>query len=210
MKNRFYKNNDDFCERFLIKLEPLFFWSRRYEYHHIYSEIQKQNPKAILDAASGSYHPFKFKLAQDGHETYACDLDALCYESVKSEMSRFDYNISKELFDSVKFSIGDITKLQYEDNQFDAIVCISVIEHLPSEQDIRLALSEFRRTLSKNGRIYLTVDYPNVSPETLFTIAHEVGLRIDGPIDYTRNDDNITTTYFGGQLWCYNMILRNG
>lgn len=208
MNNSFYKINDICCDKFLINLEPNFFWSRRYEYPHMFSEIQKQNPKKILDAASGSYHPFKFMLSNNGYDVFSCDLELFDYVSTMHLMKNYAYDLSKKEYDDVHFSIQNIMNMNYDSNMFDAIVCISVLEHLDSEISIEKSLCEFARCLNTNGKIYLTVDYPNVSPEKLIVIANKVGLKIVGDFDYSMNEDCITSSYFGSQLWCFNMILE--
>ena len=48
----------------------------------------------------------------------------------------------------------DVTKIQFEDNYFDAVLCNHVLEHIP---DDRLAMSELFRVLKPNGWAILQV-----------------------------------------------------
>lgn len=56
---------------------------------------------------------------------------------------------------------ADIMELPFEDNTFDKITCVSVIEHV---QDDRKALKELIRVLKPGGRLIITTDYhPTIS-----------------------------------------------
>ena len=57
-----------------------------------------------------------------------------------------------------KITKADITKIPFEDNSFDFIICSHVLEHIPND---RLAMSELYRVLSKNGNsiLQVPVDY---------------------------------------------------
>jgi len=49
--------------------------------------------------------------------------------------------------------IQDITKLSFENNSFDKIICMEILEHIPNHGN---ALSELFRVLKPNGVLYLT------------------------------------------------------
>lgn len=53
---------------------------------------------------------------------------------------------------------GDLTALPLAGERFDAVFCISVIEHLP-EARIPAAMQEMRRVLRPGGTLLLTTDY---------------------------------------------------
>jgi len=59
----------------------------------------------------------------------------------------FDY-LSVDIDGSKAMRRADITKLDFPDNHFDAIVCNHVLEHVPSD---RLAMSELYRVLKPDG-----------------------------------------------------------
>ena len=52
--------------------------------------------------------------------------------------------------------IANVTDLKYEDNTFDAVFCIAVLEHV---YDYKKAISEMRRVLSPNGQLILSVPF---------------------------------------------------
>jgi ubiquinone/menaquinone biosynthesis C-methylase UbiE len=53
--------------------------------------------------------------------------------------------------------LGCITKLDFPDNTFDAIICIAVIHHLESFKRRRQAIKELMRVVKKNGRVFLSL-----------------------------------------------------
>jgi SAM-dependent methyltransferase len=55
--------------------------------------------------------------------------------------------------------IGDITKTQFDDNSWDVIVCVQVIEHIPNLWDLP---KEINRILKPNG--YAIIDCPWMYP----------------------------------------------
>ncbi|MFW6078652.1 MAG: class I SAM-dependent methyltransferase [Gemmatimonadota bacterium] len=104
----------------------------------------------------------------------------------------------------VGYVAGDMTALPLADERFDAVFCISVIEHLPAAA-IPRALAELRRVLRPGGPLLLTTDYYRDAdaelwydgPDRRFRVDWAVfdrerlerrilcasGLRVDGEID---------------------------
>lgn len=73
--------------------------------------------------------------------------------------------IKPEHWNNLYLSNKDATRLDYQDNSFDTIVSISVIEHIPNNGDIE-ALKEMWRVLSPGGNLIITVPYlPNYFEE---------------------------------------------
>jgi ubiquinone/menaquinone biosynthesis C-methylase UbiE len=71
----------------------------------------------------------------------------------------------------VKYGLGDAIKLQFEDNSFDRVLCISVLEHLEEEKiddkyvnyhkqnlDV-IAIADMLRVLRPGGLLILTFDW---------------------------------------------------
>lgn len=69
-----------------------------------------------------------------------------------------EYNI-----EGVEYIKGDLMNTPYEDNSFDTITCLSVIEH---EVDYTLLAKECSRLLRSGGIIYITFDYWNPKVDT--------------------------------------------
>ena len=89
--------------------------------------------------------------ADQGCEAYATDeLD---------KTIKYLQNPESHLFNpKVNFSVQDLTSLNFEDNFFDAVTCISVLEHIKPGSDTK-AISELIRVLKPGGKLILTVDF---------------------------------------------------
>jgi ubiquinone/menaquinone biosynthesis C-methylase UbiE len=55
----------------------------------------------------------------------------------------------------VHFDVADLHKLPYPDDTFDAVYCISVLEH---STDYGVIIGEFRRVLKPEGMLIVTFD----------------------------------------------------
>ena len=81
---------------------------------------------------------------------------------------------------SVSFEPGDITRTSYEDASFDAISCMSVIEHgVPLDP----FLAESARILRPGGVLVVSTDYDQRPPDTTGKTAYGVPVKIFGPDD---------------------------
>lgn len=96
---------------------------------------------AVLDAGAAPYSPLLSWLYWYGYR----DLHGinLIFEGP------FNYG-------PIRYIQGDITRLPYEDNRFDAITSLSVIEH---GVDVPAFLREAHRTLRPNGLLVVSCDY---------------------------------------------------
>jgi SAM-dependent methyltransferase len=210
MNNKFFTTTDPQIDNLIFPLEPKFWWSRTREYPACINHIKEG--KIILDAGCGIEHSFKFYIADKAKEIYACDIEDLSFDNIKlAIIKRFGEEQSKlftqEMYNKVKFNQCDFTSLPYENNKFDYITCISVIEHIDNDTILK-SLSEFKRVLKSNGEILLTFDYPVKKPEEIVELAIQSGLTIKGDFNYTLPDNAISSDYFGyGTLYCYSMVL---
>lgn len=206
MNNRFFTYDDECINELIFPLEPKFWWSRLYEYLWVMQFIKEDS--CVLDACAGTYHPFKFAIADKCKEVYACDAEDISYNNINNAtIKRFGKSLDKELYNKIKLSNCNITSLPYSDEKFDVITCISALEHM-KENIILDGLKEIKRVLKNNGLAVITLDYPTITPDKFMELVKESGLEIDGEYDYQIPKNAITTTYFGGRLYCYSMILR--
>ena len=78
----------------------------------------------------------------------------------------------------VRFEPGDITDTPFAEGSFDAITCMSVIEHgVPLDDFAR----ESARLLRPGGLLILSTDYDRTPPDTTGITAYGAPVRIFGP-----------------------------
>ncbi|MDI4649662.1 methyltransferase domain-containing protein [Cohnella hashimotonis] len=208
--SRFIREDDAFMLHFTYEL-PEAWWSRRYEYAWASRFLTAED--TVLDAASGVCHPFKFFAASRTAATYAFDLDprilsrsAILDDIADSVSPRAKSEFDLDLFNRIQFTQCDMTRLPYEDQFFDKVFCISVLEHV-DERTLRGALEEFRRVLKNDGLLVLTVDYPNVDMKMFAAQMDAVGWRFAGMHDFDEPDNAISTTMWGPEIKCIRLLL---
>jgi len=207
---RFIRQSDPQTSKLIFKL-PSTWWSRPYEY--AWADQFVEAGDTVLDAACGIAHPFKFYLADKCSAVYACDMD---YRLLMPEQIRQDIVVTfgqeaadtfpQSNFAKIKFHLADIKELPYEEEQFNKIYCISVLEHLdPVGQ--KLALGEFQRTLKRNGLLILTFDYPTIDLHYFQDIVAESGLSFRGSANFALPVDALNNDIYG-RLYCFRAILK--
>lgn len=135
--------------RYLIK--PVDYW-RNLEYQLVYDEADFQSSDRILDI--GSPKLLSLYLAKKvGAEVFSTDIED--YFVQEFSFLRQVENISPEKFN---IKVEDGRNLSFDDDYFNKIYSISVIEHIPDDGDIE-CLKEIRRVLSKGGRCVITVPF---------------------------------------------------
>jgi SAM-dependent methyltransferase len=130
-------------------------WSRRWEYPFVaqrlieFAEKQGDGPVRILDAGSGvTYFPYFIRAEVPRAEI-------TCFDSNSSYHPMFAA-VNQTMGESkVKFDEGWLQKLPFADGSFDAVCCISVLEHTTNFDEI---LAEFARVLRSGGLLVLTFD----------------------------------------------------
>lgn len=147
----------------IVLLSSTFYPVRRTEYPWAILNANLNKSMKILDIGSG-ITTFPVYLASKGHEVFSVDNDDIL-------MQRLAPSMAKWVGATVNYKLGDVTNLEFEDNTFDRVFCISVLEHLEEEKvngkyvnyrkgnlDVK-AISEMLRVLKPKGRLILTVDW---------------------------------------------------
>lgn len=165
LKSDLFKNLETFADNFALHnkeylrsfayrwgKDSLHHWSRQWEYPYVYRALDglvQQNSNAkILDAGSGvTFFPYYLKKRFPAAEVSCCDYDEKLAES-------FD-KINAESDVSVEFSVSDLKTLSYKDEEFQAVYCISVLEHTNDYEEV---IKEFSRILQPNGKLIVTFD----------------------------------------------------
>lgn len=162
IKSKNFAELEEFSDSFLknnVKLmnekwisDPLHQWSRQWEYPYVLAKIQEFQSKTdqlrILDAGSGlTFFPYYLAKKFPKSTIICCDYDSKLIDRFKKIN---DSNAGKISFDRV-----DLHELPYEDEFFDLIYCISVMEHTDNYGQI---LKEFKRVLKPNGMFVISFD----------------------------------------------------
>lgn len=103
--------------------------------------MKEKRLKKVLDVGCGSGQMVRY-LRNRGFDAQGIDI-------AKQAIS-----LANKLNKKRVAKIGSATKIPYEDNTFDLVISISVIEHL-RKKEAKLFLKESRRTLKPNGYIFL-------------------------------------------------------
>jgi 2-polyprenyl-3-methyl-5-hydroxy-6-metoxy-1,4-benzoquinol methylase len=152
------------------------------EYSFVRDVLSSVPPGRALDAATGyvsNWHVLPYILAAMGWEVETVDIEpATLHMPANSRVHR---------------TIGTITSMpQYPDASFDAVTCISTIEHLSADSR-KAAVAEFDRVLKPNGWLILTADnYADITPDYLISL-------LPNSEAYLVEDDTITV-YQGGSF----------
>lgn len=169
--------SNDFIGRFASALkaynwvsDPFHQWSRQWEYPFAYSYLEEyigdklKGAMNILDAGSGiTFFPYYIISAFNNSSKLIClDSDGSLQQIFKEINSTIDK--------PVEFIQGDIQQLPFEDNRFNIIYCISVLEHIIDYEPV---FSEFYRILKLGGLLVVTFD---------------ISLDMDGPMPLNRVD----------------------
>lgn len=208
--SRFFVNSDARREKLIYDL-PEAWWSRPYEYEWCINFISPHG--VVLDAACGISHPLKFYLAGVCADVYACDKDSriISREAILDEIEteigkRAVQQIVARRSDNLYLAQANLTALPYEDESFDTIFCISVLEHLTFEDTLG-TLQEFHRTLNEEGLLVLTFDYPAVNLAQMNDLLLNTGFQYWGETDFELPADAVSTALWGG-LQCFRAVLK--
>lgn len=119
------------------------------------SEIRKliENKDKVLDIGCGNGYS-TICYSQDVNHIIGVDY---CREFIKYAnklLKNFsDKNVN--IKNNVKFQVGDITKIDFNDEEFNAIICERVLINLPSRELQKRAINELHRVLKKDGLLIL-------------------------------------------------------
>jgi 2-polyprenyl-3-methyl-5-hydroxy-6-metoxy-1,4-benzoquinol methylase len=154
----------DFSDYSYIILRSNRLWAPRYwEYPWAIVNTQLRQGMEVLDAGSG-WSIFPMYLAKQGAHVTAVDTDVV-------QMNHISPFLARLLSAEVSYRVGDATSLDFPDNMFDRVYCISVLEHLEEETrngkpfnarkrnlDI-VAIQELLRVLKPGGFLAITADW---------------------------------------------------
>ncbi len=142
---------------------PMLYPVRKVEYPWVIFNGQLFQKSKILDVGSGP-SMFPMYLSSLGNEVVSIDNDEVLMKYVCPKLAEWCET-------KVEYRIGDATKINFDDNTFDRVFCVSVLEHLEEEfgnrdqtnfhtknLDIK-AINEMLRVLKPGGLLVMTVDW---------------------------------------------------
>jgi glycosyltransferase involved in cell wall biosynthesis/SAM-dependent methyltransferase len=139
-----------------VEYSHICFWAiRKLEYSfaaECLADLEREStgPLDVLDVGCGVV-PFCNWVARRGHRVTAID-------PLESDVEFLTGNDVNAFYGSdVDYRVGLGEQLEFPDNSFDVVTCISVLEHVPPGND-RVALWEMARVLKPGGRLIITFD----------------------------------------------------
>src|SRR3954453_9136710 len=186
-------------------MDPFKLWSRRWEYPFAadrllrFAEENYGRPMKVMDAGSGvPYFPY-FTCSQAPTASFVC----VDYDTTYAPM--FDAINRAEKTERVSFVQAALQKLPLGDQELDAVVCISVLEHTDQYEAI---IDEFLRVLRPGGAFVLTFDLsldgkftlPRPKAEQLLGVIQRKFLSDGGPdlvaeLDHMHDAGNLTSDH---------------
>ncbi len=149
ISERFVPEQDQGC---LIEVEHV----SRYQW-----AAQAAKRRRVLDAGCGTGYGSRLLAAGGAREVIGVDIARSVLEAVASAMP-----------ESVRLQVGDLRKLEFDDNAFGLIVCFEVIEHFA---DPFAVLDELVRVLAPGGLLLVSSPnrgiYPPGNPHHLHEFA---------------------------------------
>jgi 2-polyprenyl-3-methyl-5-hydroxy-6-metoxy-1,4-benzoquinol methylase len=111
----------------------------------------------VLDIGSALTF-FPHYLANQGYEVHATDIDRQVIDWYRNIETQAVFLKENPKFGKLKsYKLEDVTRLGFQNEMFDAVTNISVLEHLPYTALVR-AVEEIYRVLKMNGVLICTLD----------------------------------------------------
>jgi SAM-dependent methyltransferase len=168
--------NKAVVDKYQWKRDPLHSWSRTYEYVWHAEVVRALLPKAqeaaiadtwpslpaptdikfeVLDAGSGFTFIDQFIGSRLGVHMVALDMEISYidfFKSLKTALLPGERDVP-----AIPYILASIAKTTLLDASYDAIMCVSVLEHVHTEE-LTSTVKEFKRVLKRGGRLLLTFD----------------------------------------------------
>lgn len=146
----YYEGEADDYDR-MFYLEDDRYPTLRYRHNYMLKmveAIELAKDAVILDVGCGPGE-MVMDLVQEERVLYGIDIAQEMVDRAKGRLAKVE-----NLTNQVHLSVGDIENLDFEDNQFDLIICSGVIEYL--SDDVKW-LKEINRVLKKDGHLIINV-----------------------------------------------------
>ena len=132
----------------IVKDDESCIWkSPSIESYYLVNRWKSQDKKDFLDLGCGlGRHSILF--GKNG-------FNVSCFDISKEAIKKTKEWAEKEKL-QFKYKVGDMLKLPYDNNSFDAILCRNVISHTDTE-GMKKVVAELKRVLKENGECYITL-----------------------------------------------------
>src|SRR5262245_41473556 len=123
-------------------------WTLKAEYEGFLHDLQVTLGKRLLDVGCGAGGPALFSAGKTGCSVVGIDMNT---EGIATATTR-----ARELglADRAVFQLADVgTRLPFENETFDAIICVDAVIHFPDRPAL---FREWRRVLRGHGRVLFT------------------------------------------------------
>lgn len=180
---------------------------KHWEYPWLIKHGEFRPGSRILDCGCGR-GILQFYLAKKGYNMTSVDISTL-----KTRQIQGFWNLTRKLGVPVRedrasvmkamarrygaqvdFRVANIARLPFEDEAFDYVYSVSVLEHMAKGEDV-MAIKEMSRVLKKGGTMLVTVDFAPVRKERKAYTREEIlalievsGLHFDNVYDYEVQD----------------------
>lgn len=137
---------------------PLPFSTRQWEYPWCYNQLMEfeVGPGSLVLDVGCACNPFMVELARLRYHVTGLDLYSVNDpRNPHPKFGGFDRALENEY---LTFREGSMASIPFEDNKFDAVYCISVLEHC-DEDTRRVGIREMLRVLKSGGPLIITEDY---------------------------------------------------
>ncbi|MFH1182150.1 MAG: class I SAM-dependent methyltransferase [Candidatus Woesearchaeota archaeon] len=172
-------------------------YARYLEYPLVFEKLGLANAGSsckFLDVGSGRFGKFALYVALHTKcAIHSTDVGDYVFQQ-KNAFRRF--GLGSALGSCIMIEQQDATRMSFASAQFDRISCISVVEHIVGDGDIK-AVKEMARVLKKGGRLVITVPYnPLKTGEESYVFADKLYERTSrsGRIFLAKTYDDDTLT----------------
>lgn len=164
------------------------YW-RYIEYPWVVNNLSLSKGQRILDVGSFSCSLLPLLLASKReYIVYATDVDDHVLKNIQfaRKLGLNDQIRTKRIV----VESQDVTSLTYEDETFDRVAAVSVLEHIPDQGDTK-AVKEISRVLKTGGLVVLTVPFNYRYKETFVDKDIYQRAYLGEPIFYQRHYDSL-------------------
>jgi len=204
-------NNQELLEELVSYSRKWFGWfsktsTRLFEYPWVINNIKKPCGKNILDIGAG-VSPLPLYIAEKGAYVYTLDNSKIIRRNSENpcewnEWGFLDYNQLNKKVISLNCSLYEAN---FNNNMFDYIYSVSVIEHIPKKERIYL-WKEISRILKEEGSLLLTID---LIPNTNFLWNYCEGRLIELPQEHGTVEELIEEIKINSFVLASYNIIRN-